>query len=484
MSERKFNRRDFLRFGMVAAGSGALAACVGAPAPADQAPAPTTGSEAPTAAAAAATAAPAAAAPTTNAPPQAEAGTISYWAFWGQYAAAVKEFQPILAEKVKPHNIDIKTGVDADQVFLTAVAAGTPPDVGTGHHYIDYMSKGQVIEVADFVATSSILKKENFSEAGWNGQFYRGKQYGVSGIEAFVRRGLNYNTKLVQEAGLDPDKPPTTWPEMLIWHKALTKFDSAGNLKQIGYDPTDAEGGLFATSDGTFLSDSWGFEWFDVKTRTFNINNPLMIEGLDTLAEFVKIIGPDNLAGMRSVQGQGQWGDSYNAQVQAMILEGYWHPGETAIQKPEVSKLNRATWMPVPDARKGKKIQEGGGHMVFLYKDAKNPHEWAWPVAEFLNTKEHCDPVFKSVGWLPDFQPYLLTVDSSAFPGLDFYIKSVKEANEWHYPLWCEIETFVNTQYNQYFEKVYRGQMTSKDAAAALQADAEKEWKQSGYATS
>jgi len=91
------------------------------------------------------------------------------------------------------------------------------------------------------------------------------------------------------------------------------------------------------------------------------------------------------------------------------------------------------------------------------------------------------DPVFTSVGWLPDFKPYVETVDASPYPGLDFYIKSVKEANEWHFPLWCEIETFVNTKYNEYFEKVYRGQLTAKDAAAALQKDAEKEWKEAGY---
>jgi multiple sugar transport system substrate-binding protein len=473
MDQQKLNRRDFLRLSMLAAGSAALAACTTAAPP---------GAE--TAAGDAPTAAPAAAAPTAaEAPPQSEAVTISYWAFWNQYEAAATIFKPILEQKLAPNKIDIKTGVDAEQVFLTAVAAGTPPDIGTGHHYIDYMSKGQAIEVAEFVATSSILKKENFSEAAWNGQFYKGKQYGVSGIEAFVRRGLNYNTRLVEEAGLDPNAPPVTWPEMLEWHKKLTKFDSAGNLQQIGYDPTDAEGGLFATSDGTFLSDSWGFEWFNGQSKTFNIDNPLMVEGLETLAEFIKIIGPDNLAGMRSVEGQGTWGGSYDTEIQAMILEGYWHPGETAITKPEVAKVNRATWMPVSEARRGKKVQQGGGHMVFLYKGAKNAPQLAWPVAEFLNTKEHCDPVFTSVGWLPDFQPYVQSVDSTTFPGLDFYIKSVKEADEWHYPLWCEIETFVNTKYNEYFEKVYREEMTAADAAAALQEDAEKEWKEAGHAT-
>ncbi len=467
MGEKRFNRRDFLRLSMVAAGSAALAACTTAPAPSGQSPQASDDTGA---------------APVTSAPPQAEGGVISYWLFWNQYADAVKVFQPILQARVAPHTIDIKTGVNAEEVFLTAVAAGTPPDIGTGHHYIDYMSKGQAIEVGDFVATSSTLKPENFTPAAWNGQFYQGKQYGVSGIEAFVRRGLNYNTKLVEEAGLDPDNPPVTWPEMLEWHRKLTKFDGAGNLQQIGYDPTDAEGGLFATSDGSFLPDSWGFEWFDNGSRTFNIDNPMMAEGLETLAEFVKIIGPDNLTGLRSVEGQGTWGGSYNSGVQAMIVEGYWHPGETFHEKPEIAPLNRATWIPVPEGRRGRKVQFGGGHMVFLYKGAKNPAEWAWPVAEFLNTKEHCDAVYNSVGWLPDFKPYVEAVDASPYPGLDFYIKSVREADEWHHPLWCEIETFVSRKYNEYFEKVYRGEMTGADAAAALQQDAEKEWREAGYA--
>jgi hypothetical protein len=56
------------------------------------------------------------------------------------------------------------------------------------------------------------------------------------------------------------------------------------------------------------------------------------------------------------------WGGSYNAEVQAMIIDGYWRPGGTMINKPEVGEVNRTVWAPVPDSRKGTKVQGFGGH--------------------------------------------------------------------------------------------------------------------------
>ena len=479
MGQSKLNRRDFLRLSVVATGGATLAACGASPPTATQA---TTQPAAGQAATAQPEAGQANAAPTTNAPPPTEAGTIAFWVFWNQYAEPAKAFKPALLERIKPNNVDIRTGVDADQVFLPAIAAGTPPDIGTGYHYVDYMAKGQAVPIDEFVATSKVIKKDNFNEANWQATFWQGKQYGVSAIEAFVRRGLNYNAELVTEAGLDPKKPPETWGELLGWHKKLTKFDSAGNVTQIGLDPFDAEGGVFASDDGSFVADSWGFDWYNPDTKKFNLNNEQMATGLDTMAEFIKEIGADKFTGMRSVKGQGTWGASYNAKVQAMIIEGYWHPGETAHEKPEVSKNNMTTWIPVPDNRRGKKVQFGGGHMVFIYKGSKNPPEAVWPVAEFLNSTEHCDPVFKTIGWLPSFKPYLKTADPKAFPGLDFYMRSVDEATEWHYPIRNEIMTFVEKKFGDTSEQVWRGKMTGAQAAEEMQRAAEQEWKDAGFA--
>ena len=47
-------------------------------------------------------------------------------------------------------------------------------------------------------------------------------------------RMLVYNTELFEEAGLDPNSPPTTWDELLEYHEKLVKKDENGNVIQTG----------------------------------------------------------------------------------------------------------------------------------------------------------------------------------------------------------------------------------------------------------
>jgi hypothetical protein len=284
---------------------------------------------------------------------------------------------------------------------------------------------------------------------------------------------------MVSDVGLDPNTPPQTWDDCLEWHKKLTKFDAAGNLIQIGLDPYDAMGGQIAIQDGFYPPVSWGWKWFDVATGKFDLANAMMAEAFDVMGEFYRIIGPDNMAGLRSVEGQGGWGGSYNASVQAMIIEGYWCPLETMIQKPEVGKLNMVSWAPVPAVRKGVKVQGTGGHYVIFFKDAKHTAEM-FKVSEFFQTDIANDLLFTDVGWLPALKPYLAKADPSGAPGLKFYFDSVTQATEWSSPARCPLTNFALQQYVELREKVFRDQMKAADAATEFQTRLENEWKAQG----
>ena len=60
----------------------------------------------------------------------------------------------------------------------------------------------------------------------------------------------------------------------------------------------------------TSSSASYGFKWWDEETGKFDLANPRMAEGLDTLGEFIRYAGPDQFAGMRQVEGNGHVGRS------------------------------------------------------------------------------------------------------------------------------------------------------------------------------
>lgn len=459
MSEPKkgmLSRRNFLR-GVGTVGVGAMLAACSVPG----APGASTGGEA---------------------APDAAGKTIKFYVFWGSPGAISEDLlaDPALENYIGAGNqIDFRADFTAE-ARLTAVASGTPPDIGIWGSYLDFMARDAVIPLDDYIAASTVISPDKFIPGNWDVIQYQGNVYGIPAFECFVRRGLNYNSRLVEEAGLDPNVPPVTWDELLVWHEKLTKFDSAGNLIQYGLDPYDAEGGTGPGNDGWYLPESWGFEYFNEDTKEFNLDNELMAEGLEVMGEFVKIIGPDNLAGMRSVEGQGTWGGAFNAEVQSMIIEGYWHPGETVNEKPEVAPYNRATWVPVPESRRGTKIQFGGGHMAQIFKDGQYKDE-AWPVAEWIQSDYVCNLIYDNIGWLPAYLPYFENADQEKYPGLKFYFDSVQEATYWGPFIRNEIQAFIETQYQQARESVFRGEMTGAQAAAQLQEKAINEWQQAGF---
>jgi len=461
----KISRRDFLRWGALAMGGVALASCAPQATP---------------------TTAPAAekeAEPQVEAQPApAEGVTLEFWAGWGHFARVWEDLQALdeFEELLGNNTVELKTAFGAE-VLLTAVAGGTPPDAASNVAYLDYYARGVLLPVGDLVSLSSIIRKEGFLEGNWENGFWEGVQYGVPGIEGFVRYALCYNGRLVEAAGLDPDEPPTTWEECLEWHQKLTEFDSAGNLIRVGLDPYDAMGGSIDFANGFFASMSWGFDWFDEDAGSFNLANDMMAEAFEVMGEFYRIAGPDNMAAMRQVDGQGMWGGSINTEVQAMIIDGNWFPGLRANEKPEVAEHVRVNWAPVPSARKGAKVQGYGGHYILLFSDAQHPVE-AFKIAEFVNTAAACEVIFTGLGFLPASRPALEKIDPTAYNGLEFFFRSLDEATDWHTPAGCPMTAYVQTQYTELREAVYRDEMTGSQAAEEFQRRCESEYKAAGFA--
>ena len=454
---KKFNRRDFLRMGAATVAGAALAACGPKAAPEEE-----TKPDA--------------------MPVDEEPVNFRYWVAWGGYpdawelVAALPEYEEYLGK----NTVECKGGVNAE-TFLTSVAGGEPPDAVShpSGQYLDYMARGVLLDIGDLTAASSVIDADGYIQGVWENGFWKGKQYCCPGNEGFIRMAMFYNARLVEEADLDPDAPPETWGECMEWHKKLNKTDDGGNLLQIGLDPYDAMGGSLQFDNGWFAPHSWGVDWFNENDGTFNLDNDELAQSFEVMGEFIKEVGPDNLVGMRQVEGQGTWGGSFYTEVQAMTIQGYWTAGATANNAPEVSANTRSTWAPVPESRRGTKLQTTGGHYILFFKDAPNP-EKAFKIAELCNTDPACDAIFTQLGWLPAKKSYLETANQERYNGLKFFFDALDEANSWQAPERCQITAFVQTQYGELREKVYREEMTGAEAAAEMQKRCNDEWKAAG----
>lgn len=488
MSGKQLSRRKFLALTGTAGVSALLAACGTAATPTGGgATGATTGAAGGAAAATTTTTAPAeaggAAAATTSTPPPVskEANVIDWWNGWGgQGGKALDEVAKAFNKKGKGFTVVRTTVQDVTPKLLTAIAGGTPPDVETGNiAYAEFYSKEAFQPLDEQIDTSKSFKRGDILDTSWNYAKWQGKTYGVPSVESFLRYGLIVNVDLAKKAGLDPSKLPETWDDAFEWHKKMTEFDKAGNVKVVGLDPLDGMGGSWGGGDPSFWPIDYGFDFWDASAKKYNLDNPQFIAALKVIKQFYDHVGAEKMTAFR--KNAGGWTSdptaAFPAGLQGMIINGYWTPGELAKTAPD--KNFAYGWVPVPAARRGKKVQATGGHNSGIPKGAAKADK-AWQFIEFLTTDEAIDIIFKGVGWLGASKSYLDKVNTAQYKGLDWYVKSLKEANDMRGMDVDPIEGFTATQWTEGNQKVTFGKVTPEDFAKQMQAALTSELKDRG----
>ena len=148
-----------------------------------------------------------------------------------EYAADFGRENPTI--KVTP----IYAGSYQDTIVkaLTANKAGNPPvtSVLLSTDMFTLIDEDAIVPIDNFIKTAD--------DRAWLGSFYKafmlnsqsgGKTWGVPFQRSTVV--LYFNKELFKAAGLDPNKPPATWAEMVDVAKKLTVKDSAGKVTQYG----------------------------------------------------------------------------------------------------------------------------------------------------------------------------------------------------------------------------------------------------------
>ena len=180
-------------------------------------------------------------------------------------------------------------------------------------------------------------------------------------------------------------------------------------------------GGSIGFGDPFFWPKSCGFVYYDDANKAFDCDNAGMVESYETIKRFYDLVGAEKMSAFR--QSYGTWtgpSASFCVATQAVQNNGYWTPGEMKTISPD---LNIAySWVPVPAARKGTKVQSMGGHYIFLPVGSPNPED-AFKFGEYMMTDAACDIIYNGLGWLPSRKSYLEKADLSKYPGLDWFVQ-------------------------------------------------------------
>jgi multiple sugar transport system substrate-binding protein len=100
------------------------------------------------------------------------------------------------------------------QKLPATVSNGKAPDIGLMHASdLATNAARRVIDPLDDVAAALKLTEADFAPLAWKGGIYQDKRYGIP-LDMHPA-GLYYNKTVMEKAGLDPEKPPTTGDEMM-----------------------------------------------------------------------------------------------------------------------------------------------------------------------------------------------------------------------------------------------------------------------------
>jgi len=218
-----------------------------------------------------------------------KASEIQFWWFGG----AVREpTMTKIVEKFQEANPKIKVDLqmfsgwgDLHQKSLLAIAGGNPPDVTLikPMNLADLAERDSLLNLDPYIARDNIDTTKWFDIVYGYDSHWNAKTYALPwNMAAYV---LLYNKDSFSGVGMDPEKPPTTWNELLEYAKKLTDpaKETWGMLT-----PTNYNGFLM------FLKQNGG-DFLNKDNSEALINSPKGVEALQFLSDtmFVHKVSPE-----------------------------------------------------------------------------------------------------------------------------------------------------------------------------------------------
>jgi multiple sugar transport system substrate-binding protein len=307
------------------------------------------------------------------------------------------------------------------------------------------------------------VARGQFYDWAWDQAVYEGRTYGIP-HETDVNV-LFYNKNLFEQAGLDPNKPPTTWAEVEEYADKLDVIQD-GELRRVGFFPL--------WNRGTDLWQYVNSADMVAEDGTIRINNPKMVETVEWMKQWV-----DRYGGWEKLQSfKNQYGappnDIFMQGGVAMYVDIFGYNSALQFYRPTVTldsgEKPRMDWGIALLPYNTEPGTSSGGFSMSIPTGARNP-EAAW---EFIKCATGAEG---QASWARDTQAQPTNLKAATDPVLladpawqvvDAALKtSTGGVYVSKYPNWAE-------QLTQRWEQVWLGNLTPQqmldEAQAAVEA--------------
>ncbi len=123
-----------------------------------------------------------------------------------------------------------------EKKILTAVLSGHPPDVISQFAPVVQWASRMALQPLDKYIESSNLDISTFFPALMEEMQWQGHTFALPVSTASY--ALFYNKELFREAGLDPERPPATWDDVIAISQRIRRYDDEGKLVRAGFLPS------------------------------------------------------------------------------------------------------------------------------------------------------------------------------------------------------------------------------------------------------
>lgn len=281
--------------------------------------------------------------PTNRAGASSHTGERSRLVVWGVESGRETRGLDAQVAEFERRNPDIKVsmlsmgaGAMNPQKLMTAIVGGVPPDLVQQDRFTigDWASRGAFRPLDDLLAADAhsnnplAVRQSDYVSATWAEAVYDGQTYAIpNGTDDRV---LYYNKQCFRDAGLDPNKPPQTWDEMIQDAVKMTQKNPNGGYKRLGFVPGFGQGWLYLWSwqqDGEVLS---------ADGRQCTLSNPQTAKALSAMVSWY-----DQLGGVDAINAaSGSWAsddqDPFILGQLAMRVDGDGFMGSIARYRPDL----------------------------------------------------------------------------------------------------------------------------------------------------